>query len=608
MKIHSSFKTKFVIFTSLFLLVIFTVVTVIFARDNINSAVQIFSDNGVPVAEAAARLLDADKFESLVKSHDATDSYYIESCAALLKLKQSTNCRYLYTMAPVNGTTFQYVIDGSCEPTDTENFSSLGTEEDISSYGSAPFSVISTGEKAVSNLAKQELWGWTITMYAPIKKSDGTVVGFAACDYDARPVVTILRNNIIRSSVICLLLLCIGIAGILVFISRFFNKITQVTVAMEKVAEGKGDLTMKIPVSSHDETGMLAQSCNAVTQKLCEMVGAIKSSVSTLSQTGSSLHEQTNETISTVQQACVGIETINTQAQKQSDSMNEVYSSVTRVESELENLNQKLAMQSEAIISSSAEIKTLTDSIATIDDSVNHITEEYATLVADSANGKKTQLEANEKVNLIVQESKHLTEANTAINTIAEQTNLLAMNAAIEAAHAGESGKGFAVVADEIRHLAETSAKQSQAIDKLIANINTSINSIVDANNLSSTAFTTVGEKINNLNNLMSKIKTGMNEQRTNAESISGKMGILTDATSEISRSDEHMKKESESLFSGISELRSQSTAILEQASRATESLTHVQVTAEQTGLAAKQNLDASANVNDLVNSFKTES
>ena len=106
----------------------------------------------------------------------------------------------------------------------------------------------------------------------------------------------------------------------------------------------------------------------------------------------------------------------------------------------------------------------------------------------------------------------------------------------------------------------------------------------------------------------MSKIKTGMNEQRTNAESISGKMEILTDATSEISRSDEHMKKESESLFSGINELRSQSTAILEQASRATESLTHVQVTAEQTGLAAKQNLDASANVNDLVNSFKTES
>lgn len=238
---------------------------------------------------------------------------------------------------------------------------------------------------------------------------------------------------------------------------------------------------------------------------------------------------------------------------------------------------------------------------------MNRISEQYTSLVTDSTNGKKVQSQVTEKIDLIAAESKNLTEANTAINTIAEQTNLLAMNAAIEASHAGEAGKGFAVVAGEIRHLAETSGKQSKAIETLIANINASIEAIVEASKRSSDSFTAVGNKITDINKLVQDVETGMNNQRVNADNVQQKMSVLTEATSAIGEANNRMKEESKTLFAGIADVQKQSSLILEQSSTATKSLAQMQMTAEQTGIAAKQNLDASAEVSALVNSYKTE-
>lgn len=607
MSTMNSFKTKFIIFISFFLVLLLSFVCTFFARDNISSVVQIFGASGVPVVEAAQKLIDADRFEALANSLNETDPFYAETCDSLLKLKKSTSCRYLYTMAPVEGTTFKYIIDGSCDPSDEDNFSPLGTEEDISSYGSAPLTVIKTGKTVTSDLKNQEIWGWTITIYAPITKSNGSTIGFVACDFDARPLVAMLKHNILKTIIICIALIAIGILVMILFMSSFFTRIRQVTGAMQKIAQGEGDLTLQLNVSTHDEIGVLAESCNAVTGKIRSMVNSLKTSVTTLSHTGTSLHNQTTETIRTIEETSGKIEGIQKQSQEQSTTMDDVYNSVTRVEAELTGLNNKLTIQSEAIVSSSSAINELTNNIASIDKHMNRISEQYTSLVTDSTNGKKVQSQVTEKIDLIAAESKNLTEANTAINTIAEQTNLLAMNAAIEASHAGEAGKGFAVVAGEIRHLAETSGKQSKAIETLIANINASIEAIVEASKRSSDSFTAVGNKITDINKLVQDVETGMNNQRVNADNVQQKMSVLTEATSAIGEANNRMKEESKTLFAGIADVQKQSSLILEQSSTATKSLAQMQMTAEQTGIAAKQNLDASAEVSALVNSYKTE-
>ena len=136
---NSSFRLKFIAFISVFVTMLVLVLSFFYVRQNVSSAIQIFGEAGVTVVQAARTVIDGDKFERLVKSLDENDPYYKEACASLLEMKKLSNCRYLYTMAQKSGNDFYYIIDGSCEPTDEENFSPLGTVEDISSYGDAPY-------------------------------------------------------------------------------------------------------------------------------------------------------------------------------------------------------------------------------------------------------------------------------------------------------------------------------------------------------------------------------------------------------------------------------------------------------------------------------------
>lgn len=604
---NSSFRLKFIAFISVFVTMLVLVLSFFYVRQNVSSAIQIFGEAGVTVVQAARTVIDGDKFEKLVKSLDANDPYYKEACASLLEMKKLSNCRYLYTMAQKSGNDFYYIIDGSCEPTDEENFSPLGTVEDITSYGDAPYESMQKKQIVVGKLEKQDIWGWTVTVYAPIVARNGTAVGFLGCDFDARPLVNMLRSSIVKSLLTGMVLILIVIIAITRFMQRFFNRIADVTGAMQQISQGEGDLTLRLQEGVEDEIGMLARSCNAVTERLRGMVNSLKDSVTSLSGTGRSLHEQTELAISAIKEANGGVQTIDSQSKEQSRTMGMVYNSVQSVEGGLNGLNEKLDVQSKAISSSSMEIEQLTANITSITESVNRMSDLYANLLTVTQNGRKVQATVGEKIDLIVSESKNLTEANAAINSIAEQTNLLAMNAAIEAAHAGTAGKGFGVVADEIRHLAETSAQQSASIKTLIEEIDASIASIVEATDLSSKSFSEIGAQVANINTLMQEIKNGMNEQHVGAESILEKINVINSSTSDIVSMNAFMKKESSKLFAGIEDLRKQSSSIVEKAGFAAESLRQIQQSAEKNGEAARQNVTVSTEVSELVNKFKTQ-
>jgi len=604
---NSSFRLKFIAFISVFVTMLVLVLSFFYVRQNVSSAIQIFGEAGVTVVQAARTVIDGDKFERLVKSLDENDPYYKEACASLLEMKKLSNCRYLYTMAQKSGNDFYYIIDGSCELTDEENFSPLGTVEDISSYGDAPYESMQKKEIVIGKLENQEIWGWTVTVYAPIVARSGKVVGFLGCDFDARPLVNMLRSSIIKSLLTGMVLILIVIIAITRFMQRFFNRIADVTGAMQQISQGEGDLTLRLQEGVEDEIGMLARSCNAVTERLRGMVNSLKDSVTSLSGTGRSLHEQTELAISAIKEANGGVQTIDSQSKEQSRTMGMVYNSVQSVEGGLNGLNEKLDVQSKAISSSSMEIEQLTANITSITESVNRMSDLYANLLTVTQNGRKVQATVGEKIDLIVSESKNLTEANAAINSIAEQTNLLAMNAAIEAAHAGTAGKGFGVVADEIRHLAETSAQQSASIKTLIEEIDASIASIVEATDLSSKSFSEIGAQVANINTLMQEIKNGMNEQHVGAESILEKINVINSSTSDIVSMNAFMKKESSKLFAGIEDLRKQSSSIVEKAGFAAESLRQIQQSAEKNGEAARQNVTVSTEVSELVNKFKTQ-
>jgi methyl-accepting chemotaxis protein len=185
----------------------------------------------------------------------------------------------------------------------------------------------------------------------------------------------------------------------------------------------------------------------------------------------------TQETVSVVRDA---VASIRQDISRENESISQNESSVTQVTAEIERLDGKIREQSGQIGGASSAIEELAASVHSIESNVvtanNHIQE----LVRFSLEEKKRLSETAAATRLVEQESQALAEMNKVISDVATQTNLLSMNAAIEAAHAGETGKGFAVVAQEIRKLAETTALQAKSSGEALLSVQKRIQKIAE--------------------------------------------------------------------------------------------------------------------------------
>jgi methyl-accepting chemotaxis protein len=179
---------------------------------------------GLPVVNQVIELIDGDAFEELSRSLDSQDPYYENTRKKMLEIKQTINCRFLYTMSPVNPSVYRYIIDGSSTPDDTENFSPLGTEEDISAYDQAFFATLRTRETQLGTIDLNETWGNLISVYAPILNSRGEAVGIIGCDLEADTIVAWIKNQVLwqLGVVVLFTILALSVYGLLIKkINRF---------------------------------------------------------------------------------------------------------------------------------------------------------------------------------------------------------------------------------------------------------------------------------------------------------------------------------------------------------------------------------------------------
>ena len=224
-----------------------------------------------------------------------------------------------------------------------------------------------------------------------------------------------------------------------------------------------------------------------------------------------------------------------------------------------------------------------------------------------TARGKEKQDDVTTKIDIIQRQAVGLAEANEVISHIAEQTNLLAMNAAIEAAHAGDAGKGFSVVADEIRSLAETSSEQTKAIMTLITDIQGAVGGIVEASYGSSQAFSQLGEKITTLDHSLQEVRAGMEEQNRGAQDIMDMMRVLNSVAAALSDSSQQMRHEASSVARQIVQLRDYSQDILTSGSRTSNQLSQMSVFAQEASGQSQENVSLVGSVQSLISSFKVD-
>lgn len=313
----------------------------------------------------------------------------------------------------------------------------------------------------------------------------------------------------------------IAIAISIVILRTIVKPITDIKQRIENLASSEGDLTVSLTVTQHEELILLASGFNQFTQKLRAMIDGLKALANDSFNQSANTSQAAQEIKAKVNMQHMEIDSVVTAINELSATASEVARSSENAATTTNNTNLKVKESERGIVAASHSVETMTSHVNSAKDSIS----------------------------AVAQRSNDITHILDVIRSIAEQTNLLALNAAIEAARAGEQGRGFAVVADEVRSLASKTQDSTNEISQLIDNLQSevgtsetiiekSVAQASDAMAHCAKAASQMGEMVNELaliSNEVTQIATAAEEQSAVTEDLSANMTGISDAAAELS-------------------------------------------------------------------------
>lgn len=372
--------------------------------------------------------------------------------------------------------------------------------------------------------------------------------------------VQLVQNNQTRFllgelSIIAAVFVVILILSILI-VSNVAKRIKVVSNRMKLVATGETDLTQRIVPGVPDELGKLASHFNDFIVMLQNLIIGIKQQIADFKNLISQLSCNTEETASAIREIAANIDHLRQETAAQTSSVNDSSATMAQMTASINNLHELIEKQAESVSSSSSSIEEMVANIQSVTGNIERIGTYYEKLIQRSDAGKNAIDIVVKQIHDIDTQSGALQEANNLIAGIAAETNLLAMNAAIEAAHAGEAGRGFSVVADEIRKLAENASRQSKTIAQNIKSIRSVIGAVVNSSGTSAHTFEDIVEQIKQLSNLEEEIKYAMKEQSAGSNMILSSLADINSITSQVRKAASEMQISSTTLINEIEQIK----------------------------------------------------
>ena len=364
----------------------------------------------------------------------------------------------------------------------------------------------------------------------------GKATGSVEVQFSSVPMARKLNDLLIGYLIQALIILGLTLVVSSLAIKKLIiTPLAHVVDAMQEIASGDGDLSHRLPVESQDEIGQLANAFNGFVEQIHGTIAKVHETAEQLLQDAKALGELSGANNLRVQSQLKETEAAVTAVTELSASANEVATNAKRT--------ADAAMQADCEVDNSQHQF----------DSGLQMTMQLAKELANSANS----------VQQLQLETQKIDEVVVVINSIAEQTNLLALNAAIEAARAGEQGRGFAVVADEVRTLASRTQQATGEIQAMIQKVQLRVSETVSGMNASQelsgqsvtrseeikVLLTKVTELVSNINSMNVEVAHAAQEQTCVTENISRSLNDLASISGSASLDSEQLAQSGERLF-----------------------------------------------------------
>ena len=360
------------------------------------------------------------------------------------------------------------------------------------------------------------------------------------------------RRTILTASITIYLGVIFFLAIVITLIIVFRKSIVSARKVSDALSEGAGDLTIRLPVINIDETGDLIHSFNRFLDKIQSIITNIKENTYVLTGNIQNIRSSINIGVSDFESLNKEFkeELINSNKIAESSAsasrvsfmqrtrINAVNETIRQLLDNINEISEKMKSQSDAVNRTSVSVQQMMANIVTVSQGSTRANTYSKILDAEARDGGNISESVADSIQGIKDYSKQITNITQVIHNISEQTNLLAMNAAIEAAHAGDYGRGFTVVAEKIRKLAEDTANNSTVINDLIEETIQAIEQTVALVSKSAASSDKILESSVMLSDVISSISMANEELDVGRKDILNNvsnLNIITEAVQELS-------------------------------------------------------------------------
>ena len=420
---------------------------------------------------------------------------------------------------------------------------------------------------------------------------------------------TILDKKMFVYQTIMFAITALVVVMIVVFVAflrrSLLTPILQTSAALSVVSSG--DLRVELEPKANDEVGQMFNDFNSTMKHLRHLIHTIQTSSQKLSSVGHNLAENMAETASTMHQMEGNISVVKNKSAVQASSVTQTTQTVSQIIDTIKKVSDSIASQASSVTESSAAVEEMLANISSISLTLGKNDSMIHELASATTSGRETVAHATDVTRKINEASGGLMEASRIIQHIASQTNLLAMNAAIEAAHAGEAGQGFAVVADEIRKLAEESSTQGKAITSTLKTLSGDIASLTESTRTVEEKFTSIYELSERIMQVSTEMNHAMQEQNSGSQEVLAAIKDINIVTLEVKEGSDEMLEGSVAVAREMAHLNDLTSDITDSMNEMAAGAAQVNQTVQDVNKLTVANKESTRSLSEEIRVFKVE-